>query len=228
MAKQFGFKNKGINRIVNWVIYPSLIINLFFMVATPEYRTTGFIYLAIAIISLIVMYTDKNGFYGMSTNFFRAGIWGLATLSGFLVISKLIPSFTLLIPSLPFSILSGIRFVIIVLIAPPLEEILFNSVILTRLIERYGLSFLTANSIKSGIFGGYHITAYGIILGALDSLIELFGQLAAISGLIITSVAFSFWVGYLVYKYKDVLVGWGSHTFVNGALWTLGFVIVTV
>ncbi|MEK6880286.1 MAG: CPBP family glutamic-type intramembrane protease, partial [Nanoarchaeota archaeon] len=144
---------------------------------------------------------------------------------GFFVLSKIAPGFSLLIPSAPFSFGNFFRGLIIIIFAPILEAGAFRSVILNFIQIKYGLSFTLSATIESTIFSIYHFLSYGIFLGALKTLTELFGAVTAISGSLITAFLYAFIVSYLVKKYNNIFVELASHLPINA---TLFFTVLSV
>ena len=159
-----------------------------------------------------------NSVIGISKDIKKGALVGFGIFAGLFILNKLSPTFSLLTPQVPFSILGAFRGVIIIFISPITEAGLFRGAILGTLITKYGLKFPTANAIQSFIFMIFHFLSYGIFLGALKTLTELFGATIAISGALLTAFIYALIVGYFVYKQKSLIVELVSHPLINGGV----------
>ncbi|MEK6884598.1 MAG: CPBP family glutamic-type intramembrane protease, partial [Nanoarchaeota archaeon] len=172
------------DRLLKWFIYPAYIINLFFLIFNNSYRQAGagWVYFILGTLTLLLYMTPqfKHSLIGIDKRLTKGIFWGSGIAFGFLFISKILPGFSLLVPELPFSVLGGIRLIVVAGFAPIMEESFFRGSILNILQTSYNLSFPVANFIQGFIlFTSYHGLAYGLLLSAYSTLIELFGATTA-------------------------------------------------
>lgn len=215
--------------LIKFFLFPFMIINGLIMTVVPEYRFAGLIYLILGGFAWVIYYTPE--FQDTLIGIKRKTIWisiltGLGIGIGFFLINKLNPAFSIGIPSLPISISSNIKWFIIIIIAPIIETILFDGALLSALMDLYGLNIHYANSIKSTIFAGHHLLSYGILLGCLQKWSEIFGQVTAISGLLIAAFTASMCFGYVVRAngIRNLLAAMIVHGIINFILYSLSIV----
>lgn len=220
-------ENNG--RLIKYFIFPTLLINLLIMGAVPEYRTAGSIYLIFSLVGLVFYYLPpfQESLIGVKKEVFLGIGQGVAGAIAFMVIQRIIPSFSLGLPSVPLALVDSVKFVIIVYIAPTVQEYVFRGALLGALRDNdlYKLSFWKANFTQAGLFSLEHLVAYGIFLGQLATLTELYGAFAAVVGLFVAAFLFGLFAGWLANKTGSLLPSIVSHMIINGLLWSAGFVI---
>ena len=166
--------------------------------------------------------------YGIQKDFGKGMLIGIALAVGFIILNKIVPNFALGFPSLPASIADNLKAVIIIVLAPVLEEAFFNKAILETLQIRFKLSYVKANVYKSLLFASFHTLAYGIYLNSIEKLSVLVGTFGAVSGLFITAFLFSLLAGYLLKKYKNLLITIIAHGIINGYLFVTALAIFSI
>lgn len=217
---KFSSNDQDDNRYLKYFFYPTALLNLFLVVISKDYRDsgTGTVYLVLSVITYLLYLSFPQYTIGIPKKFYKGIFVGLGVFVGFFVLNKVAPAFSLFTPQAPFSLGNFFRGVVIIIFAPILEAGSFRGALMKFIMEKYKLSFAKANIIQGNLFGGYHLLAYGIFLGALKTLTELFGATIAISGSIITAIAYGILIGYLVYKFNSILVELASHMPINAGL----------
>lgn len=222
---EFLTKDDEIDRLLKFFIYPTSIFNVLILFLSKEYRESGngWIYLILSIFTIMVYLTPqfRNAVTGINKKITKGVFWGVGIAFGFLIINKVLPGFSLLTPEIPFSIIQGVRFIIVVGIAPILEESLFRGFLLNSLQTTYHLSFTSSNLIQGGVlFPSYHFLAYQIFLTTLENIKQLIGATQAVLGALITAAVFGIISGYLVRRFKTMTVSITTHLFINLIIFT--------
>ncbi len=150
---------------------------------------------------------------------------GFPVALAFLFINKISPALSIGVPSLPLALSSQVRYVILIVIAPIIQEAVFRKIILERLMNKYGMNFAKANVYQAAGFSVYHFLSYGIVLKYIESVSQLVGTFGAVSGLFITAFAYGLVAGYVKNKTNNLLPGIIAHSLINSFLATAGFVI---
>ena len=218
---QFLAKDDETDRLLKWFIYPATILNILFIITSRIYREsgTGWVYLILSIFSILVYLTPefRRNIVGIDKKVTKGILWGAGIAFGFIFLSKISPNFSLLTPELPFSLVEGVRGIILIGFAPVLESGLFRGALLHIFQESYGMSFTQANFLQGGVlFPSYHALAYGLLLSSYKTLIELFGATNAIIGSLVVAGFFGIVIGYLVKKFGTLLVEIVPHAIING------------
>lgn len=166
---------------------------------------------------------------GITDEYGKGIFYGIGFAVLFILVSGIFPGASILIPFLPAALSDVLQMMIILFLAPVLESITFPKLMMERLQEATGMSWKQANFWKSVAFMLFHFLAYGILLGALGTLTQLYGAIMAISGSLVAAFAYSMIDGYLAYKFKNLLINMVMHAVVNA--WVLykllPFVIIT-
>jgi len=122
------------NKIIRYVIIATFIILAFIFVINPSTDTLRAV--GISMIFLIIgfiIYSTKeyqDDLIGIRTdNFFQESGYGVLFAVGFIIISSLVPFFSLAYPSFPASIGYSLQWFLVVVIAPITETILFQGAI---------------------------------------------------------------------------------------------------
>lgn len=218
---QFLTNDDETDRMLKWFLYPATLLNILFLITSKIYRDsgTGWIYLILSVFSILIYLTPefKKNVIGIDKRVTKGIFWGVGIAFGFIFLSKISPNFSLLTPQLPFSLVEGVKAIILIGFAPILESGLFRSALLHLFQETYGMSFTQANLLQGGIlFPSYHALAYGILLSSYSNLIELFGATQAILGSLIVAGIFGVMIGYLVKRFGTLLVEIIPHAIING------------
>lgn len=211
------------DRLLKWFVYPATLLNIFFIITNKSYRDsgTGWVYLILSIFTILIYLTPefKKNIVGIDKKITKGIFWGVGGAFVFLIIAKILPGFSLLTPELPFSLLQGVRGIIIIFFAPVLEESLFRSSLLHIFQTSYGLSFTTSNILQGGvIFPAFHGLAYGILLSSYKTLIELFGATQAIAGSLVVAGVYGIIAGLLIKRFNSILVVIIMHIIINAII----------
>lgn len=208
------------NRYLKYFFYPTALFNLFLIIVSQDYRDsgTGTVYFVLSIITYLLYISFPQSTIGIPKEFYKGMFIGIGVFIGFFVLNKIAPAFSLLTPQAPFSLGNFFRGFVIIIFAPILEAGSFRGALMKFIMEKYKISFAKANIIQGHLFGGYHFLAYGIALGALKTLTELFGATIAISGSLITAISYGILIGYFVYKFNSIMVELASHMPINAGL----------
>jgi len=222
-------KNKLLNngRVVKFIIFPTLIVSLIGLFIFPEIRLALALYVALNLFSLNA-YRQKpyqEEIYGISKGVFKKYLLGLGIGGGFLILSAVVPSFSLLTPTLSLSVSEDIRWAIIVILAPLCEEVWRSSTIgYIRDIYK-PKKFWKVNVGQAGIFMLLHTLVYGVAFNAYDSWIQVYGAFGAITGSLLATFVFGLISGYIMNKSKCIVPSIGAHQVINWWLVSKGMVI---
>ncbi|MBU0958782.1 MAG: CPBP family intramembrane metalloprotease [Nanoarchaeota archaeon] len=200
-------------------VYLGMLISLWMFVAVPDVRA-GLVFLVISIVNYVLLVNgDRDGRRVTEvyiTKDYGNGIaYGLVFALLFIIATVAIPGFSILIPTLPGSISTILNIAVIIILAPILETILFPKILQEKLQATTGMSKQKANFWKSFVFVLFHFLSYGILLGALGTLTDLYGAVVAVSGSLIGAFAFSMLDGWIAYKFKNLLINIITHAGIN-------------
>lgn len=221
---------KAVDRLVKLFVLPTAIIVLILLFIFPSFQRAGILYLAAASLTLVIYKTvilpgrkRKGEVIGVKKNLLTGGAYGLLLSGGFIFLSWVSPAFTIGVPPVPASAADQIKGFIVIILAPIMEESLFRGALLSLFLNYYGMPFWQANLLQGGLFSGTHLLAYGVFLEQLDKLTEVFGQVAAISGLFIAAFVFAVIAGIIVHKWKNLFTTIIGHGGIN--TWVFTFVL---
>ena len=175
----------GSSKRVLALVFLALIVVGWVMVNSPELFNSAVIYLVFGLVAFTVYYSevykrfnlvlvssflDKNLFIGLGVGLF------------FIVLSKVNSVFSLSLPGAFLSLSSVSRFIIICLVAPILEEILFRGMIYRMILKLVFKNKVFALVLQASLFSLYHLYAYGASSGVIGSFIGafLFGLVAGL------------------------------------------------
>lgn len=217
---QFLSNDQDDNRYLKFFFYPTALLNLLLLVLSKDYRDsgTGTVYLVLSIITYLLYISFPSATIGIPKKFTKGFFIGLSVFAGFFVLNKIAPAFSLLTPEAPFALGSFFRGIVIIGFAPVLEAGGFRGALMNVLMQKYKLSFAKANIIQGIVFGAYHLLAYGVALGTLETLTQFFGATAAISGSLLTATGYGILVGALVFRFNSIMVELASHMPINAGL----------
>ena len=212
-----------------------VFIGAFFYVIFPPLQTAAGIYTLLALVSLVIyslsefqgtvvgINLEKFGFQ------FLAGL-GIATL--FILLKIFIPGFSIGIPFAPESVSTTVKAIIILGLAPFVEELFTRGALLgfINYVESSGREltageFWVANSVQSLFFAGLHLLAYVLLWYSLPGG-ALATSIGAQSSAFIAALTFGLIAGWVDTRkgIKSLLPSIISHFVVN----TLVFVSLTV
>ncbi|MEK6884938.1 MAG: CPBP family intramembrane glutamic endopeptidase [Nanoarchaeota archaeon] len=226
---RFFTSDKDDNKLLKYVFYPIMILNIILLIINKDYRDSGagYIYAVVGLLSYLIYMT--SGFtqftIGIGKKLGLNVFIGVLVGVGFIIISKIVPGFSLLQPEIPFSIGTQIKFLIVVIFASPVEEILFRSSLPSILMSAFNFSWGIIVGICSILFAGAHLLAYGVYTSSLDNLIQLYGATTAISGAIVAAIIWSIASFVLIKKTQSLIPSIVGHTTINFIVFTaLSFV----
>lgn len=221
-------KKEENGRVVKYLIFPTLVASLIGMFIFPPIRLALALYVALGVWSLNA-YRQKayrEEVYGIKKGIFKKLFIGYGIGGVFLLVSYIAPSFSLLTPSLSLSVLEDIRWAIIVILAPIVEEY-FRSATIGYIKDIYKYKkFWMINIYQAIIFALLHTLVYGVALEAYDKWIEVYGGFYAISGSLLAAFTFGLVSGFLMNKFKDIVPSIGAHQIINFWLVHEGLVVV--
>jgi len=193
----------------------------------PDLRDAGILYLIMDGYALFIFSQKKyeEEIFGVKSEFAAPLFVGVGTGIGFLILSALSPAFSLLTPTLSFSVSADVRWFIIVIMAPIIEE-LWRSSTLGLLEETYRMSFLKRNTVQAIAFALLHLFVYGVAFGAYDSWIEVYGATMAIAGSLFAAFAFGWISGFMMTKFKNIVPSMLSHGVINFYLVSRGLIVI--
>ena len=224
--------------VVKWIIAPLLIFSLILFVILPEFRPAGVIALILGFWALFFYLQPayQEDLLGIQTaTIFPAILLGALVPIGFWLVNKMIfPLFVIGMPNISLSIGSDVRFILIVVIFPWLEEVALRGATIAFLMKTYGISEWKANLIQAwGIFLPLHLLAYGVLLSAYKSWIEVYGAFNAISGLFLAVGIMGTIFGWIGRKdgVRNLVANGLAHSLVNLLLFTgavVSFVVAVI
>lgn len=137
---------------------------------------------------------------------------GILVGLGFVLLNILAPSIAIGLPSLGLSVSDTARFIVIGLLAPIIEEIVFRGAFF-GLFNNWWRNVALAAVASALIFSVYHLTAYG-------------GSIASASGAFIGAMLFGIIATILVLWRGNLLVGMIPHAIFNIFLVSQSLVVV--
>lgn len=202
---------------IKYFILPSIILNLLIMSIVPTYRTAGAIYFFLLTFAWLVYATKPANSYVIGISSLKKGlVEGILFGIGFIIMNRIGPSFSIGVPTLPYSLSAQVRGLIIIVQAPIAEEIVFRGALMGVLRDFYFKEhFWPANFTQSILFMLFHFLAYGIVLGAYDHWTQVFGAFTAISGLFIGAFTFALFSGYIADETHNLIPGMIAHSIIN-------------
>ena len=109
-SKTLNKKQNG--RVVKFIIAPSMFISFLMAFVVPEFRTVGALYFLMATFSIAIFSIPrfKEEVIGIKKEIVQPLFIGVGTALSFFLISKILPGFSLLTPTLSLSISQDVRF----------------------------------------------------------------------------------------------------------------------
>jgi len=221
-------KKKENGRVVKFVIAPSMAVSFLMAFVIPSFRTVGALYFLMATFSLVVFSLKRfeKEVIGIKKEIAMPLFIGAGTAIGFFLISKLIPSFSLLTPTLSLSISQDIRFFVIVILAPWIEEA-WRSAVIGFIDDVYKpKKFWKTNLAQSTMFSSLHTLVYGLALAAYTNWFEVFGAFNAIFGSLMAALAFGLLSGFMMKKFGNIIPSGIAHQIINFILVSVGMIVV--
>ena len=221
-------KHKENSRVVKFIIAPTMAISFLMAFVIPEFRTVGALYFLMATFSLVIFSLKrfKEEVIGIKKGIAQPLFIGAGTALGFFILSKIAPSFSLLTPTISLAISEDVRFFVIVLLAPWIEEA-WRSAVIGFIEDVYKpKKFWITNLAQSSLFSGLHVLVYGVALAAYAKWIEAFGALNAVLGSLIAALAFGLISGYMMKKFKNIIPSGVAHMIINFILIAAGLIVV--
>ena len=160
-------RTRSRNRAMVLIVF-AIFALLWVLINEGKFFTASIIY-GVMSVFLFLFYLNWNKFgkpsdlVGIDDNWVTDSFWGFLLAVGFIILGEISPFIgTIGIPQVQSIAETFGRFLIIVIVAPIMEELLFRDVILD-FFDRKGVNFpfFVAALISSGLFSLYHLTAYG-------------------------------------------------------------------
>lgn len=217
------------NKEISWssaIIAVLIFISLWFTTISGLERA-GFVYFAIFLFVAFVYVTPafRDNLAG-----FRFDKWvvilGISIPVGYVILSSIFPTFSLLTPAISLSVDAGFKYFIILFVAPLGEEY-FRSASFAFIYKNFKVNFITANIIQATLFALVHVSAYGIGLKAYDSFIQLWGALTAISMALLSAFVFGFISGIAINQTNNIVPSQIAHFSVNAWLVRKGLYVAS-
>lgn len=215
--------------VVKYILFPTLFISFIGIFIFEAVRLPLALYVVMGLWSLNA-YRDKKyqeEIYGIRKGVLKDYIIGGSIGVGFLILFAIAPFFALLSPAIPLSVSSDIRFMIIVILAPLLEES-WRSATMGYIRDIYKTSFAKTNVIQAIGFGALHVLVYGLGFSAYDQWTQVYGTFLAISGSLVGAVSFGLVSGFMMEKFKGIVPSIGAHQVINFWLVQSGLVVISV
>lgn len=221
-------KKKENGRVIKFFIVPTLLISFLLAFSVAELRVAGILYVVMDLYALFIFSQPryKEEIFGISSNILAPLVIGVGTGIGFLILTIISPIFSLLTPTIPFTVSEDVRFFIIVIIAPLAEES-WRSATIGLIREIYRTKINIAIVISAILFAALHLGVYGIGFGALQTWLGLYGQFTAIVGFLFVALLFGLLAGYMNKTFNTILPATIAHIIINFWLVTKGLVIIS-
>lgn len=139
-----------------------------------------------------------------------------------MIVSNILGFFSLATPPVLNLLTTNVgRFMVIVLIAPIVEEIFFRSIML-RLVQNRTKSFLIGAVVQAFVFAGFHLVAYtGVVIEALEV-----APILAVGGAFFSAFLFGLGMAFAVNKTNNLLTSMIPHAMIN--FWLVRGLLVIV
>ena len=224
-----GNSKEARNRVVKWIVIPLLFVAFLFTFTVPDLRSVGILYTVMGgyILFIFSLSRFKEELIGIRNRYFGQILVGLVAGIGFLVLSAISPVFSLLTPVISLSVAEDLRFLVIVIMAPLLEEP-WRAATIALIRDVYKSSFTKAMIISAILFGLLHLFVYGVLLSGYDTWIQAYGAVKVISGSLLAAVIFGVLSGLLIKRYKSILPSLIAHVIINFVIFSKsGLVVVS-
>lgn len=222
---------KQSNKNVRYLILAISFFLAFLFVVVPPIRSSCAIYLVFCVISYVIYSSkdyqnDLSGLEGKGA--FLNGFYGLLFGIGFIVVSSVIPFFSLAFPRFPGAIADSLKAVLVIGIAPPVETILFIGAMYAffrNMNKNHKYLYITLVSI---FFAGFHLASYILgfyTLSGAEGLTAITNNLSAfITAFVFNFVAMFFGLRDGVSK-SNIIFYWVFHTVLN--VFAFGLAVIT-
>lgn len=218
---------KDNDKVLKFLIVPLMFVSFLGLFVYPPLRLAFGLYLVMSLWALNAyrLATYKEEIYGIRKKIVRNYLIGLGVGGGFLLLSVISPSFSLLTPTLSFSVSEDIRWVIIVILAPLVEEV-WRSSTMGYIRDIYKTKFRTTNIIQALMFAALHTLVYGLAFNAYDTWVGVYGGFYAIGGSLLAAFIFGLISGYMMEKFQDIIPSIGAHQIINFWLVREGLIVI--
>lgn len=223
------FNVKQDNNLVVWIAGIGLFLALLLYVVYPPLRSATAIYGAISLVGLF-FYTNpafQNYLIGIPRKkLFSSLLIGGGIGLAFVILPKIIPGMSMGLPIIPASVESNLKWVVICLFAPFIEEIATRGALLgfVRYLGRKGRSsnkvIWTAIILQAVFFVMLHALAYSSGWYQAPTWLGAYGALSAVSASLIIAGIFGLIMGYVVTRdgIKNLGVSIVAHYVINQLL----------
>lgn len=220
------------NKIVRYIIIIFFIILSLLFTLVPTLRGSIAIHMIFLVITYIIYSTgefqdDVQGFNTKTA--LKEGFYGLLFGIGFILVSTLIPFFSLAFPRYPGTIADSLKAFFVIGISPFTETAFFISAVYAFL-----RNFNTKNKmlyilIVSTLFAGYHLGSFILgfyTLSGSEALTAVGSNISAfVSAFLFNIVAMTFGLRNGIKK-SNIIFYWLFHLIVN--LFSFGFAVFTI
>lgn len=150
---------------------------------------------------------------GVDGNWKQDALLGALVGAAFIVVNKISPVIALGLPSFPFALETESKWLILVLVAPVLEEAFFRGILLNAVKTFTGASDAIAILLQALAFSAFHATAYA-------------AGLAYVPVAFVGALIFGIIAGLLVKYSNSLLPGMIAHSIFNAYLTYSSIVII--
>ena len=210
-------EEKKLKRTLTFITFFMILLAIVFVTNPPDVKSVILSYIVLLGVALLIYRTRdrglkkaliplsfKNAFNTKPGGFGRSLAWSLSIVTILFFLLKFAPGFSLGLPILPGAISDNLRFFIIVLVAPIVEEIIFRGAMLPFFLRtNFGMkSPNRALILQASLFALAHLGAY--ITGIYDypgftqGLSAVFANISSF----LVAGGFGYLVGFIVLKPK--------------------------
>lgn len=139
------------------------------------------------------------------------------------IVANILGAFSMALPPVASTLATNVgRLMVIVIVAPIIEEVMFRGVLLNLFLSIFRGKVFLAIIAQALCFGAFHMVAYsGILIESFE-----ISPIIAASGAFLSASIFGFIVGYMAYKKNNLLLGMIPHAMIN--FWLVRGLLVVV
>jgi membrane protease YdiL (CAAX protease family) len=211
------------------------ILSLFFVIYPPLRIGTG-IYIGILLIGFVFYSNGLMQSYlkGMtSKNAIMVSLLGIGSGIGFIVLTKIVPFFSIFTPDVPMAIGDDLKWLIIVIVAPIAEEIFFRGALMgfIKWIKPDEKGKWIAILVQGAIaFPLFHLAAYVSGFYMYPSWLAALGATTAVIGSFLGAMVWGTFSGWVVSKdgVNNLLFCIIGHMVINAALFSASIIVFSI
>jgi membrane protease YdiL (CAAX protease family) len=214
--------NKNVRNIAVGVLF---VLALFWLI-NPLTRFALGIYLVFLGVSILIysLRDYQRELVGISSrNLIKSFIWSGLVSFGFFLVTRFIPSFSILYPQLPNAVSDNLRVFIIFAVAPICEELFFRGSLLgyLRSFSKPSSKRIWISIILTALaFSIFHIVAYAGDIAGLSNFSQVLGAFGSNVSAFFSAMIAGTLFGYLAVKTDNLTSAIIAHSLLNIIIYT--------